>query len=76
MQNVLYKTAFIYCFKTWSLRAKAHESGILCPVVGLGICVLSTRRKAGRKEGKEEGKKEGRKKWKRLKTENVIVFMK
>jgi hypothetical protein len=40
MKNVLHKTAFIYCFKMWSLRADT-ESGILWPVVGLESLIVT-----------------------------------
>jgi hypothetical protein len=50
-------------------KIKGTESGILCPVVGLGISIV----KHG-KEGRKEGTKEAN--WKRLEAENMIEFIK
>jgi hypothetical protein len=41
MQNVLYKTALYLLFQNMVAKSKGTESGTLCPVVGLGICVVN-----------------------------------
>jgi len=50
-------------------KSKGTESGFLCPVVGLGICVVKYRKEGRKEETKEE-------KWKRLETKNMIEFIK
>jgi len=46
MQNVLYKTAFIYCFKTWSLRVKAQKAGFCVLWSAYGFVLLTFRHRS------------------------------